>query len=56
MKVNKQRLLDIFLTALVSSLLAFMQTFLANMMGVDGIETNPIVAGGIGAGIKSLRG
>jgi hypothetical protein len=55
MKINKQRILDIFLTALVSSLLAFLQSIVANMAGMNEIAVNPITAGAIGAGIKSFR-
>ena len=59
MKDNKKeiwkKLLDIFLTALASSLIAFLQQYLSNKVGDTGIEKLPEQAGLIGGSLALLK-
>ena len=50
-----KKLLDIFLTALASSLIAFLQQYLSNKIGDTGIENLPEQAGLIGGGLAFVK-
>jgi hypothetical protein len=54
MKFNKEKIIEIALTALISALLAFLQGLLTQLGGSDLPHSDPVVAGGIGAGLKSF--
>jgi hypothetical protein len=54
MKFNKQKIVEILLTALMSALIAFLQGLLTQIGGTDLPSADPVVAGGIGAGLKTF--
>lgn len=58
MKIDKQRLLDILITALVGAGIAFMQSLLTGLVGLDVPQANPEIAGGVAGlwkGVKVLK-
>ncbi len=55
MKINKQKIFEIILTALMSAMIAFMQSVIAQHVGVNTDDSMPVVAGVIGGVIKSCR-
>lgn len=54
-KKQRQKMLEILFTALLSAGIAFAQSLLNNYLGVHKIEADPTIAGGIGLSIQSLR-
>lgn len=55
MKVNKQKIFEIILTALISAGIAFLQSLVSSHFGIPTEEATPIVAGALGAGIRTIR-
>lgn len=55
MKIDKQRLLDILITALVGAGIAFMQSLLTGLVGLDVPQANPEVAGGVAGLWKGMK-
>lgn len=55
MKFNKQKIFEVILTALMSALIAFMQSVIAQHVGVNTDQGVPVVAGVIGAVARSCR-
>ncbi len=52
--MSKQRLLDIFMTALMGAAIAFLQSFLVGMTDIGIPHADPMMASAAAAGIKSL--
>ena len=52
---NKQKIFEIFLTALIGAMIAFLQSLLLPTQTVTGIPPSPILAGIIGGGIRFFR-
>jgi len=50
----KSRIFEIIITALLSAALAFIQSLITQQGGFNNPEINPEVAGGIGAGLRTL--
>lgn len=55
MKINKQKIFEIILTALISAGIAFLQNLLTNFVGIESIQNSPEIAGGIGAVFSALK-
>lgn len=55
MKTNKQRILEIFITALISAGIAFLQNLLALHTQTPTLQTNVETAGSIGAIITAIK-
>ncbi|MHB1316363.1 MAG: hypothetical protein ACYCZW_00720 [Minisyncoccota bacterium] len=58
MKIDKQRFLDILITALVGAGIAFMQSLITGLSGFDVPQANPEIAGGVAGlwrGIKLFK-
>lgn len=55
MSYGKQKIFEILLTAILSAGIAFLQSIIAQNMGVDTNESVPFVAGIYGGIIKSCR-
>lgn len=55
MKINKQKIFEILLTALLSAGIAILQNVLTSLIGHSEIKASPEVAGGIGLAIKSVQ-
>jgi len=54
-RFNKQKLIEILITALLSAGIAFLQSLLLPTTGLSAQETSPILAGAVGALIKGCR-
>jgi len=55
MSFNKRKFYEIVLTALVSGLLAFLQSLVSTNLGFDHETSTPFIASGIGATIRFIR-
>lgn len=55
MKINKQKIFEIILTALISAGIAFLQNLLTHLAGLETISNSPEIAGGIGAVLSALK-
>ena len=55
MKMSKQKIYEILLTAFISALIAFLQSVLIPLNHQEIAETTPAVAGVIGACIRCIR-
>lgn len=54
-KINKQKIFEILLTALVSTIIAILQNVLSDIGNVSASGVNPTETGIIGMGIASAR-
>lgn len=52
---NKQKIFEILLTAFVSAGIAILQSLLTSYIGINTEESTPIIAGALGAGIRTFR-
>lgn len=55
MKINKQKLFEIVLTALISAGIAFLQNILTHFTGFDAPSNSPETAGMLGGAISYIR-
>lgn len=53
---TKKRIVDILITALVGAGIAFLQSLLSGLVGLNVPDINPEMAGGVAAGLKGLGG
>lgn len=55
MKLDKQRIIDIVITALVGASIAFLQSLLSGLLGLGIPHTSPEIAGTVAGLFKGLR-
>ncbi len=51
--LSKQRLLEIFYTALIGAAIAFLQSFLAGFSDIALPHADPVVAGGVAGALRA---
>jgi len=55
MNYRKQKIFEILLTAILSAGIAFLQSILAQQVGINAGNDVPVVAGVLGAVVRSCR-
>lgn len=55
MKLDKQKIFEIVITALISVLIALLQNLLTQFTGSTGTQASPEVAGVVGLTLKGIR-